>query len=851
MNEYLNFWRLWSFKDKLLLLVVLVVLVLLMLYGGFSWWQGLENVLHWDVVSQLNEKTMATPAVSSEGFVLSTSSPVWYIKERYLPSLMEVNGLSYHVLLLAGLVGMALFLVSASRGKGLWFLVGTLFLAGGMVSFRLENVFLAHNAMPFLMAFAIFGLVFYLSNYFSVKITTLYLVLAWGLGFGLFLIFIEKASVINAPFLSISAYGSLFFLLITAIFIFFISHEIFAGVVWLVSKNGKKGQSSLPQFLMISALFFANLLLIYLENTKQIAESAFILPPIFIYMVSVWLGLWGFKKMIDHQQWFSFQQAGVWLYLGLAIISTATVGWAYATANDPMQELIDDYIVIGQIGVGLSFFVHVLINFLSLFKQGLEVQKVLYKSPFSRLLLARVAAFFMVILLFSFKNNYSYYQFQAGFNNSLADFYLKEGDLKAAETFYKASTHYDLFNHKANVALASLALSQNDRINAAFFFKQALEKKPSVYASMGLSASLENENMYFDAIFALQEAIKKFPSESRLYTNLAFLQSQAHLQDSVLLNLTLAKKYCVSCETENANLLAFWIENAKLEKLEEMENLTEYHEQNSYLANKQAIDKILGRKTQFDAFSMPPDSVLDVSRAALLFNALTNNQCRNETKLNAATIRNLQQKPNNDAYFEDLSWVYANQQYYRERKLEGIKQLTLLASSDLKKTKIYNQNLGVWLLNEGVYDQALVRLKAAGDTASLTALQTPAFVAQYRAKLQERAVDLQKKGISIENYKNLQNKSPLNPYLIANLCAFLREKNRDSEAYNLAFYASELNPNAPEIWENYILSAVKMAQFDYALEGLNRLKPLVSHEKYEEVFGIYEGKRESIKNAKF
>lgn len=832
MNEYLNFWRTWANKEKILFFVSISILFVLLLYLLYSNYLGLENVLHWDVLSEMNEKVISSNFSTDGNLVFSSSSPIWYIKEHYIPSLVKINTLSYYVLVFSGLFGLLFILIGTSRLRGIWFLAGALASAGFLISLRLENAFLATNSFAFFLAFLVFGITFYFSNIYQNKLSTFQILGIWTIVIVALLIILLKFSLINQPILSIAAYGLIGMLALSAIFIFLISHEIFASLVWLVSKNSVKTKSSLLQFLVVSLVYLTNLLLIYFERIKIIETSSFIIHPLVLFISSLFLGFWGFKKIVEHREWFSFDRSGVWIYLGMALTTSGTFAFAYASANDALIELMEDLVVFSQLAMGICFFIYVLINFLQLFKKGLDVQKVLYKSPFSRLILSRVAAVFIIGLLFSVNNYYSYYLVNAAYNNAIADFYLEEGDLKSAETFYKVSTHYHLYNHKANISLASMALTQKDRINAAFFFKQAIQTNPSPFSFAGLSASLESENMYFDALFALQEGLKKYPTESKLLTNLAYLQSKSNLTDSILINLNKAQLNCNSCEVENSNFLSFWIENAKVNKLQEMANLSKPQNSYSFKANLSAIDKILNKKINFEKFEIGKDSVLDVSRAAYLLNTISNPMCENKTQINGNTFRNLQQKTGNDPFFEELSWAFTCQNYFRQSKMEGLKQLTLLANSDVKNKNIYNQNLGIWLLKEGAIKEGLERLIIAGDSSSVILLNKESNKQTFQAALQDRAKELLNEKITLSNYTMILNKAPLNPYLLKTVSDFLTDKKKNLEAYNTLFYASELNTSSPIIWKTYVKKALDLSQFEYAEEGLLKLKSLVSSEDY-------------------
>jgi hypothetical protein len=850
MNENIDFWRMWSRNDKWPLFFGLFLLTALVCFGLFFYLKDIENILHWDVLSELHEKIIATNSFFYDEFKFSASTPVWYIKERYIPSLVEINQLAFYILLGSGFIGLSMLLTGLARLKGIWFLIGALVIGGFVISLRIESVFLSNSNLPFLLVFVIIGGFYYYTNNFYQNLSTLATLVIWIFIWSILVLLANKYSAINQPNISLVAYGLVGFLVILAVFIFLISHEIIAGLVWLVSKNSQKGKNSLPQFLIIALIFLANVLLVYLENTKRIEKSSFVISPIILFITSSLLGIWGFRLFLHQKDWFSFQKSGAWIYLGMATISMATVGFIFGTNNDPLIDLFEDFVGISLLAVGLTFIVYVLINYIQIFKQGLEVHKVLYKAPFNKLIYARTISVFLILFLFSLSNFHSFYQAKAGLNNAIGDFYLAEGDLKAAETFYKESTHSDLYNHKANVSLASLALSQGDKINAAFFFNQTLEQKPSPYTFAGLSASLENENLYFEALFALQKGLRKYPNNSHLLINLANLQEKSKLTDSVLINLDLALKNCKKCEVENTNFLAFWIENAKSEKLEEMSNLVKDLEYNGLQANRFAVSRMLEKESVFTSFELSKDSALDMSRAALLFNAVSNSKTINQTKVNAEIIKKLQNNAYNEPVFESLSWTYAQQNYIRESKAIGIKQLYLLANSNTKYKKIYNQNLGLWLMKEGVLDQALLRLKAAGDSSS-AALLTNANLQQKVEKDLQAQSDEFGFGISLENYLEVLKKAPFNPYLIERIANFLTSKNKKLEAYKVPFYAAEVNTESALIWKTLVKKALDISEYEYAQDGIKKLETLLPSNELANIKKQYKEQKEKVQSAGF
>jgi hypothetical protein len=820
MNENLNFWRIWDKKDRIPLFLAFFIVLLGILLGIYGWYQNLDSILNWDVYSELNQKLIDNQPFFFQNLQFSSSSNLLYITERYLPSIASVPKWAFYFLLLSGLSGISLLLTGFSRLQGIQFFVGLLFLAILLISMRFENLFTVTHNWYFLGIFGIIGGIQYLFNSFIKNKPTYYILLVWAAVWVSILILFYKFANINEPLLSIAAYGLGGMFILTGVFVFFTAHEAFRGMVWFISQNAQKGKSSVPAYFAVSFIFILNLLLIYFENTKTLDASALIMAPLFLFFINTVLGLWGLKKYIDQTEAFSFKQIGLWIYLGGAIIAAGTVSFIYISGNDPFQELFEDLISIASLVMSLCFFVHVLMNYFQLFKQGLAVHKVIYKSPFSKLFLARTAGFFAIIFLFSFKNYYSYYQFQAGQNNAIADFHLAEGDNKMAETFYKSAANYDRFNHKSNLSLASMALEVGDKVSAGFFYNQSIQKIPNAYAYAGLSSCLENEDLFFESIFELNKGIKNFPENHRLYTNLAYLQAKARQTDSVFLNLDNAAKLCKKCGPEQSNLLAFWIENGKKEFIAEKTASIIPLDYEAFIANKAAINLLTQNESNAFVPKLFTDSALNVSQLAYVLNVSLNN--KTIKGIPSSTLKSLAINPYNEPFSEALNYALANQNYFRGEKKEGIKSWYNLANSKSKNSKMYQQNLGLLLFKEGLFSKSLVELEKAGDVASVKLIKSQNLSKGVEEALQKKGIELEN-GLSLANYKERIQKAPLNPYFLSKTADFLVQNNKAKEAYNLVFYATDLVEH-PLIWKANFKAALALFQYEYAAECLQKLK---------------------------
>jgi hypothetical protein len=808
-----------SFKmskpEKITFYITTAVVVLASILTCFYWYKGLENVIGWDVLSELDEIPTILDTFSDGKFNFTINGNAYLVSERYLATPLKINTLASIFYFGFILIGLNLLLATFSTLNRTWFFIGIAALAAILTFMGLENLFAQTDKTAFLITFGFYGGLMVAFNSFFNKFSLFkrfiaFLILTLGL------LFTANFFVkVQHPILSFTNYGLLVFVAISLVFIFFISHEAFGGIVNIISKSARKDESSLGQFLIVSTIYFANVLLIYLEKAKYIDWSLFTISPFLLYFVSMALGFLGFAQyqiqsnalQTTRPKDTSYSFISISLYIGLAIIATATIGYAFATANDPLIEVFEDFIAISHLCMGLVFLFYVLINFIQMLRRGMQIQKILYKPPFYPISLFRIAALVGVFVLVSFKNNYSLYQVQSAYQNSIGDFYMAEGDAKTAEAFYKEGRAFDVRNHRSSYSLASLAMQANDNTSAGFYLRNALMKNPSPFAYSALATILKQEDRFFDAFFQMQAGIKSFPENAELLTNMAYFQGKVKQNDSTKIYLDLAKKHCSNCEVEETNLQTF---DAKFNK---------------------GFDKI----DQSAPLKLNKDSILNVRQFASIYNNSVN---KSPQPQRGVLLSKIILKNDNQPFFEDLTFAKACQNYYKEDKLLGIKQLAVLASDSTKHQMLYRRAVGMWFLQNGVYDKAIEYLAKSGDKESVELLQINNYEAAIPTIQAQQAADLLKKG----NLESALKASPLNPILIEKQIELLNKNNKVSEGYKLAFDAVDVNPNSVSLLKIKTLQALKLGVTEYAEDGLNKLKDLMKPTDYQQFVEIYKSR---------
>ena len=809
-NSALQFWNNFQKPTKFLYLFSLVTLSISLIVLGLAYFRGLENVIHWDVLSELGEVPIVLDQFKVVNETLSIPAKTFTVTEQFVASPMAVNRLGNYLFLGLFMLGFLIILSALSALRRFWYLIfmGSVILL--IVTFNLGLVFnLADNYVNIGAIILYIGISYFfhafrpdidiLKRFFTLFFITVIVGIS-----------IHYFSKVTTPFLLLSSYRTSGAMLLSIGFIFLISYEITNG--FLIITTSTKGSKQLLNFLIISFIYLVNVLLVFLYNNKIIDWNMIYLSPFLLLIISTILGIWGFRQRRNLSvEVMDFEESGAFIYVGLGIITLATCGLAFATGNDPMVEVFEDAVTYSHLAMGIMFLVYVILNFSSLFRDGLEVHKVVFRPFRFPIWMFRIMALMMVGGLLLFIDFFPTKQFSAASYNALGDYYVIEKDYKFAEIEYKIALSYEPRNHKTNYALASLSITQGDNETAGVYFRKATAKNPSPYDYEGLSRSLSDGDQFFNAIFVLKEGVQKFPKSGELQNNLAYLYNKSKLPDSTLIYYEMAIKNAKKPEVPASNLLAFWANNLKDNGIEEVLSKMEDIKYNSFQANKLAL-KNVARKVSFAGENwggiFSPDSVLNASDFAWIYNHSL------YQKLNGKSLplRRLAESEDNESLSEDLLFANALQDYYQGDKLIAFQnfQAWSLGDSTDKKGKYYALLLNTLLKKEKT------------ESVFITDIKDPT-------------------GQGLKRY-------PLNENVVAKAVEIFNKNKQPAKAYDAISKAIAWRKDSPKLYELYIEQALKIGMKDYATEGLAILQKL-SLTDYQRFLPTYQAKIQSIEKA--
>jgi hypothetical protein len=809
-NSALPFWNNFQKPTKFLYIFSLIILAISLIIFGLAYFKGLENVIHWDVLSELGEVPIVLDQFKVGEETLSIPSKTFTVTEQFVASPMAINMLGNYLFLGLFITGFILILSALSALRRFWYLIfmGSVILL--IVTFNLGLVFNLSDNYINIGAIILYIGTSYFFHAFRPNIdilkrfcTFFFITVIVGLSIYYF-------SKVANPFLLLASYRTSGAMLLSVGFIFLISYEIINS--FLIISTSSKGSKQLFNFLIISFIYLANVLLIFLYNNKTIDWNMIYLSPFLLLIVSLILGIWGFKQRRNLSvEVMDFEESGAFIYIGLGIITLATCGLAFATGNDPMVEVFEDAVTYSHLAMGIMFLVYVILNFSSLFRDGLEVYKVVFKPFRYPIWMFRIMALIMVGGLLLFIDFFPTKQFSAASYNALGDYYTTEKDYKFAEIEYKIALSYEPRNHKTNYALASLALTQGDNETAGVYFRKATEKNPSPFDYEGLSRSLSDGEQFFNAIFVLKEGVQKFPKSGELQNNLAYFYNKSKLLDSTLIYYEMAIKNAKKPEVPASNLLAFWANNLKEKGIEEVLSKTKDIQYNSFQANKLALKNVakapsLQVENWGGVFS--PDSVLNASDFAWIYNQ----SILQKSKGKPLPLRRLSESEDNESLSEDLLFANALQDYYQGDKLIAFQnfQAWSLGDSTDKKGKYYALLLNTLLKKEKV------------ESVFITDIKDPT-------------------GEGLKRY-------PLNENVVAKAVEIFNKNKQPAKAYDAISKAIAWRKDSPKLYELYIIQALNIGMKDYANEGLAILQKLYPTD-YQRFLPTYQAKIQSIEKT--
>nr|MCU0325952.1 hypothetical protein [Spirosomataceae bacterium] len=156
MNR-IAFWQNWTKSDRILFYGLGIIALFSIILTCFYWYNGLENVINWDVISELEEIPLEIDKFSQGSLDFTVNANTYLINERYSASPININPTTANIYFAFVIIGLLILLSVFSELKKWWFLIGLAGLAAILSISGLENIFRQTTKTPFLIAFGTLG----------------------------------------------------------------------------------------------------------------------------------------------------------------------------------------------------------------------------------------------------------------------------------------------------------------------------------------------------------------------------------------------------------------------------------------------------------------------------------------------------------------------------------------------------------------------------------------------------------------------------------------------------------------------------------------------------------------------
>jgi tetratricopeptide (TPR) repeat protein len=796
----LAFWSAWrqpavARGEKIFYLFALAIFGVALLGYTYSFWVGDAAVIRWDTVGELQPYRSVIDVFEHFGFEFTLDADSYLLTEKFTATDLALNFPAAVVFFGLTVFGLLAMLTVATFLNRIWYAVLAsaflMFLA--LLQFELLGVFGRTDK-----AFLIGTLVAYLPLSFFFQAFDPNQRFSFVARFSLFLVITAVVGYLLAnysegtkslPFF-LASYTYIVPLIVTILFVAVNAHEIINGILYLLTNAANPASgNTLTHFIVLSVVYLLNLAYAYAYAIGWVDFGIVYVSPFVVYFASTVLGIWGFGKKEVVFASLPFAPYGAILYVAMGTVSTAFVAFAFASANDPLREMLEDTVLFTHLGIGFVFLMYVLSNFRRLIAQNKAVHKVVYKPGQLEYMWVHLIGGVVVAMMLFRSNFFPYRQAFAGFYNQVGDLYRAEGDNFASEQYYKIAVNYDYLNHRSNYSLGSLARIVGDEAMALYYFREATQKKPMPHDYANLSELLLQNDKKLDAIFTLHEGLKKFPKNGELMNNLGLLYAQkTDILDSAAYYLSQARQVLDHRPVAEAN---FYAVAAKLNNLSPDSLRTLFQPEAAVATQANELAFYNKARAKYGRPLNPDylrDSVLETVNLCYLYNYALNEVGSSDTAIFAPLDRFAKVKANID-FVEYLELAKAFK--YRElgQNAQGLGLMRRLYALNQETNPYYGNALGTWLLEMGQYQLAERHFAQAGRLGNPEGLLNQAVALSELPAERPRAIEAWQRVASLGNPEFVATARDLlrlvHPDSVARLDV---AKLSDSDRFRLAHY---------------------------------------------------------------
>ncbi len=697
---------------------------------SYHYYIGTEGHLDWYITSESEslEVTFYSFQELFHNHPINGNSYVMYEKFHGSPQPIDVYSSKLYFGFLVVAFAMALTAITHIKNQIIFFL-SMLGVFASIVLLQLETLELTGLdgiKAPGLLII-VYGIACYSIRSFASQLSTLarftaMLILTIGVSF-----LYGSLSGIPYPALHVTNAGHIPLGVCVAAFILMVSFDIINGFFYL-STQGKslKPSSNIRNFILISSLYLASLMLLFLRKYQVIDWELNFIDPLYLLVISAIVGIWSHReRMKRFEKYIPYKGGSSLFYIALGLICFSTIFYAFATANDGFVKAYKDLVLYSHLYIGLIFFVYALINFFPHMQKNLPAHKVIYDPPFIPLLFVRLVGIGTVFIIILRSQYVSVKYWRSGYYSLWGDLYKKQseyyedkGQLALAEknrqfskTYYYEGFVYHHYNHKATYNLALMEwedfYASNDYSkveDATKYYDYMISSEfatPHSYVNYS-NFIWDNQHNSNQERKILLKALRRFPDNGQIQNNLALTyRDYPVFRDSVEYHLNEAYHKTVSDFVPTTNLISYHLQYGSKKIADSLITQNQDLEYRPFIINAITHCNLMGKKYKQDIDKKAlEDSILTNEEFMLINNYALNHIEDLDTSV--INIKKFLNHSENQYLQDELIELNAHVQMNSGNKFDGKYDLSYLEekSTDLERVR-FQKILGKYMLREG------------------------------------------------------------------------------------------------------------------------------------------------------
>lgn len=677
------------------------------------------------------------------------------------------------------------------------------------------------------------------------------------------LLFFKSEYSILETTLQLAAYATTGGAVLIGLLVLFVSVENIRALLWFNTQAAEPGSRfGLGPFLAASLLYLGALLALVWNGELRLWPGLSLDPLVLLLPALLSAGLGLRLRAATYRDYVPYSAARQ-LYPLLVLVAAAELAYALATANTPLLTATRYFTGLALLSLGAAFLLYVLMNFMPLIRQRLQVHRVVFEPrrlPFYMVYLVGIGA----ILAVQFRDRWPLAQFvEAGMYNHLGDLTRLQSETYPddlglgllAERYYAESGDVlDRNNDRAQFGRAALYRFRDQRQSEIVVLRHALLPQPNEKVSLRLGSLFLAPQDLFDGLDVLRRGLRDNPRSAPLAGDLAQLFTQTALTDSVAYYMDKAERLAPGSYSSRTNQLAFLLQQKLLPAAAKLSASFHPKPQEPALASNLTLLQLLQNAPAPPATAADFSGITDLDAAgfaAVYHAALAASQRHSNAFL--PTLARLNARPANAPYYEQLLFLQALTHHAIGQEQAARHLLAPLTAGTSASATYYRQLLALWQAQQGQYRTAAEQLAraTAPDSTLLATLQALARQQPAPARppvgtdwlTQARQAEAQNPATAQKLYQRLIHEAPFNEIATLAAADFFTRRHDYPAAYEALQAGLAENPSSPALLQAYVLAAADSGLPDYAAETLTELQKELPAADFARLQAAYAARR--------